>query len=105
MRFKAHHRFDRDLSKAPAEISAWALDWAEAAKVPGATISQITEGASPLKGRDCRDCYVRKWRKKKPSGEYRLVFCADEEEVTFVALEPRGGDYKIAQRRIRALHR
>ena len=105
MRFKAHSRFYRDLLKTPAEISAWALSWAAAAEIPGATLSEITQGASPLKGRDVHNCFVRKWRKKKPHGEYRLVFRATKEEVVFVALEPRGSDYKIAQRRIRALPR
>ena len=50
-----------------------------------------------------RNYYVRKWRRKKPHGEYRLVFRATEEVVVFVSLEPRGDNYKIALRRIRAM--
>ena len=103
MRFRAHPRFDRDLARAPADIRAWALDWAEAAGRPGATLAEITEGASPLKGGDFRNCYVRKWRRKVPHGEYRLVFYADKEKAVFASLEPRGDDYKTARRRIRAL--
>ena len=103
MRFRAHPKFDRDLSKAPAEVCAWALSCAAMVESPGATFSQITEGALPLKGKDVRNYFVRKWRKKKPHGEYRLTFRATEEEAFFVALEPRGDDYKITRRRIRAL--
>ena len=81
----------------------WAMEWVEAAQAPGATFSEITQGASPLRGRNVRNYYVRRWRRKKPHGEYRLVFRATEEEAVFVSLEPRGGDYKTALRRIRAM--
>ena len=103
MRVTTHRQFDRQLDKVPGDIRAWALDWMEAAKKPGATLSEIIEGASPLKGREFRNYYVRKWRRKVPHGEYRLVFHATGEEVVFVSLKPRGDDYKAARRRIRAL--
>ena len=106
MRVTTHRQFDRQLDKVPGDIRAWALDWMEAAKKPGATLSEIIADASPLKGRDFRNCYVRKWRRKVPHGEYRLVFRVNEvgeEVVVFFSLEPRGDDYKAARRRIRAL--
>ena len=103
MRFTTHPKFDRELSKAPADVYAWAVDWMESVKKGGASFRQIVADASPLKGRDLRDHYVRKWRRKKPHGEYRLVFYATEEDVVFVSLESRGGDYKTAIRRIRAM--
>ena len=105
MRVDAYRRLSRDLEKSPAEVHAWALGWMEAAKKSGATFSEVIADAAPMKGGDFRGCYVRKWRRKAPHGEYRLLFRADEEEVTFISLEPRGSDYKIARRRIRALPR
>lgn len=105
MRFRAHRQFDRDLNRAPADVCEWAMKWADAAKSPGATLAEVIEGASPMKGGNFRNCYARKWRRKTPHGEYRLVFYADEEETVFFSLEPRGSDYKIARRRIRALPR
>ena len=103
IRVEAHPQFWRQVARAPKEAEAWAAEWVRAAQSSGATLSEITQGASALKGRDFRDCFVRKWRRKKPHGEYRLVFHATEEAVVFVSLEPRGGDYKIALRRIRAM--
>ena len=92
----------KDLKSAPAEVRNWALDWMEAASAPGATFASVTNGASPMKGGEFRDCFVRKWR-KGPHGEFRLVFRATEDEVMFFALDPRGDDYKTARRRVRAL--
>ena len=103
MRFDAHPRLWREIERAPKEVGQWAMGWMQAAQEPGATLSEIIEGAFPLKGGNSRNCYVRKWRRKIPHGEYRLVFRANEEGVFFFSLEPRGGDYKIARRRIRAL--
>ena len=105
MRFRAHSRIWREIAHAPEEVGRWAMGWVQAAQAPGATLSEVTEGASPLKGREFRGCHVRKWRRKIPRGEYRLVFCAGEDEVFFLALQPRGDDYKTARRRIRALPR
>ena len=105
MRVRVHPQFDRQAERTPAAIRAWAADWVEAAQKPGATLAEVTEGASPLKGGDFRGCYVRKWRRKVPHGEYRLVFRAAGEEAYFFSLEPRGDDYKAARRRIRALPR
>ena len=103
MRFDARSRIWREIERAPKEVGQWAMGWIQAAQKPGATLSEIIEGASPLKGREFRNYYVRKWRRKVPHGEYRLVFHATGEEVVFVSLKPRGDDYKAARRRIRAL--
>ena len=103
MRFSTHPKFDRELSKSPADVYTWATGWMESVKTSGADFHQIIADASPLRGRNVRNYYVRKWRRKKPHGEYRLVFRATEEDVVFVSLEPRGGDYKTALRRIRAM--
>ena len=103
MRVETHRQFDRKLDRVPGDIRAWALGWVNAAKKPGATLAEVTEGASPLKGEGFRNCYVRKWRRKIPHGEHRLVFRATEEDALFFSLEPRGDDYKAARRRIRAL--
>ena len=105
IRVEVHSRVWREIARAPEDVGRWAAEWVKAAQAPGANFSEITQGASALKGRDFRGCFARKWRRKKPHGECRLVFYADENEVTFFSLEPRGGDYKIAQRRIRALPR
>ena len=105
MRFEAVPRAWRDIDRAPKSVGQWAMEWVRTAQNPGATLAEITEGASPLKGGEFRNCYVRKWRRKVPHGEYRLVFHATEERVVFFSLEPRGGDYKTARRRIRALPR
>ena len=103
IRVGAHPRFWREIDRAPEEVKAWAAKWVKAAQAPGAAFSEMTQDASPMKGRNARDHYVHKWRKKKPHGEYRLVFRAAEEEVFFVWLGPRGDDYKTALRRIRAM--
>ena len=103
IRVTVHARVWREIGRAPEEARAWASEWVEAAKAPDATFSQVIAGATPLKGGEFRNCYVRKLRRKKPHGEYRLVFRATEDEVIFASLEPRGGDYKIAGRRIRAI--
>ena len=103
MRVTAHQRFDRELYESPAEVHAWAMDWMESVKASGADFRQVIADASPLKGRNARDHYVRKWRRKKPHGEYRLVFRATKEEAHFVWIGPRSDNYKIALRRIRAM--
>ena len=105
MRFEAVPRVWREIERAPKDVGQWAMGWVQAAQKPGATFAEVTEGASPLKGGDFRNCYVRKWRRRVPHGEYRLVFYADGEKVIFASLEPRGDDYKVARRRIRALPR
>ena len=99
MRVELHPKLDRQLDKAPAEVREWALDWIEAAESPDATLESVVADASPLKG-DMRGYFARKWRR---GAEYRLVFRASEDDgARFISLEPRGGDYKIAKRRIRA---
>ena len=103
MRFTTHPKFDRELSKAPSDVHAWAVDWMESVKASGAGFRQVIADASPMRGGNVRNYYVRKWRRKKPHGEYRLVFRATEEVVVFVSLEPRGDNYKTALRRIRAM--
>ena len=97
----------KELRKTPAPIREWALDWIQAAKSPDATLSGALEGATALKGPDFRNCHVRKWRRKIPHGEYRLVFKveSEEEEITFVHLGPREDNYKTAARRARALQK
>ena len=103
IRVETHPRFWRDVRDAPKEAGDWAEEWVAAAKAPGATLSEITQGAFPLKGGRFRGYHVRKWRRKRPHGEYRLVFFAAGDKVEFTSLEPRGADYKIAGRRIRAI--
>ena len=106
MRVGVHPRLDRDLLKVPVDVYAWTLDWIDAAKQsPELTLAAAIEGASRLKSGEFRNCYVRKWRRKASHGEYRLVFRATEDQVFFFSLEPRGSNYKIARRRIRAVPR
>ena len=105
IRVETNSRFWRDVRDAPKDVGIWAAMHVDAAKAPDATFSQFIAGATPLKGGDFRGSYVHKWRRKRPHGEYRLVFIANEEEIRFISLEPRGADYKIAGRRIRAMLR
>ena len=107
MRVKIGSGFDREWSKTPAPIREWAKSWIDAAKSPDATVAGVLDGAMALKGGNFRNCHVRKWRRKIPHGEYRLVFKveAEEEKVIFVHLGPREDDYKTAARRARAMQK
>ena len=103
MRVRTLNQFDRDVAKAPAPVREWALDWVAVAEKPDATLAEIEAGAPPMKGGEFRGCRVRKWRRKFPHGEYRLLFRTGDDEVLFFALRPRGDAYKVAARRLRAV--
>ena len=105
MRVLFHPRFNREWPKTPRPIREWAAGWIQAAQAPNASLSDVLEAAEKLKGGDFRDCHALKWRRKKPHGEHRLVFEADEERdtVIFFHLGPREDDYKTAARRVRTM--
>ena len=103
MRVDTTPDFRRALLKAPEPVRQWALDWVEAAEASGATLSDVLKGSEGLKGGHFRNCRARKWRRKIPHGEFRLVFRAEGESVIFFSLDPRGDDYKTAARRARAM--
>ena len=102
MRVEAHPRFRRDLRKTPAEARKWALEWAEAAAAPGATLESVRAGSHLLKGADLGGWLARKHR-GSAQGEHRLVFSADEEEVYILSLDSREDNYRAAARRARGI--
>ena len=102
MRVVRRSAFDRQLERVPAPVREWALGWVDAANAPEATLSDVLKGADRMKGGNFRNCYARKWR-KRPQGEFRLLFRAEEDKVIFFALVPREDNYRTAARLARAL--
>ena len=102
MRVAAHPRFRRDLRKVPAEARKWALEWAEAASAPSATLESVCADSYPLKGADLSGWLARKYRRFE-QGEYRLVFGANEEEIYILSLDSREDNYRAAARRARGI--
>ena len=110
MRVLFHPRFDREWPDIPQPIREWAEGWIRAAQAPNASLPDALKGAEKLKGgkrkskRKLQNCYVRKWRRKFPHGEYRLVLKAEEEkepdQIMFVCLGPRESVYETAARRM-----
>ena len=96
-------KFDRELNKVPAAIRDWALGHIDNAR--NTPLETFLREAEKMKGGGFRNCHVLKWRRKKPHGEHRLVFMAEEgrDAVTFLKLGPREDDYKTAARRARAM--
>jgi mRNA-degrading endonuclease RelE of RelBE toxin-antitoxin system len=92
MRVDSHPRFFKESKRLPPEVRQWAGKQITALKAaPDAAAASI--GAFKVKG--APGVWVRKFR-RKPHGDYRLIFSLTEDAVFLWRCCPRESGYKTA---------
>ena len=95
MRCVPHRRFAKEIKRLPPEVRQWTVKQiAMMEAAPDAATASV--GASKIKG--APGVWVRKFR-RKPHGDYRLVFFLSDDEVEFRWCGARESGYKTALRR------
>lgn len=90
-----HRKFEKEIRKAPPAIRDWAIAFVES--IESQSAAQIEAKASKLRG-DCGLWAMKK--RRRPDGDYRLIFAIEKETVVLLGCLPRQDAYqKIPRRR------
>jgi mRNA-degrading endonuclease RelE of RelBE toxin-antitoxin system len=92
MRGVPHRQFGKEIKRLPAEVRKWANEQIAAIE---AAPDAATASAGAFKIKGAPDVWVRKFR-RKPHGDYRLIFRLTEDAAVFLSCDSRERGYKTA---------